>query len=353
MLVSLRAPGASSPRILAVSVSGRWMEPAEEGQVDLGAGWWALPGLVDAHSHLAADTLQLAPADPEGVRRRAYACLDRGTFLVIDKGWSDNVVVATLSELEPTAAPDFEAAGRMIAVADGYYPDFAVETDSEGLVEVVREAAAEGAGWVKLVGDWPRKGIGPLANFSEEELAAAVAVAHSAGVRVAIHTMAPEVPSMAVAAGIDSIEHGLFLTASDLTALAARSGAWVPTILRMETLVDALGPESSGGRLIRRGLANVAELLASAPAELTILAGTDLATGPGEVAREVEALIRAGLDPVRAVRAASDSARSYTGRSPGFRVGELADAVFYEADPWEDPSVLLHPTAVMRAGQLR
>jgi imidazolonepropionase-like amidohydrolase len=34
-------------------------------------------------------------------------------------------------------------------------------------------------------------------------------------------------------------------------------------------------------------------------------------------------------------------------------VGELADAVFYEADPWEDPSVLLRPMAVMRAGQLR
>lgn len=336
-----------------MSLSGRWVEPPSAGEPEVGAGWWALPGLVDSHSHLAADSLDFGPTDPEAIGQRAFACLDRGTFLVIDKGWSDNSVIATLSELPPTSSPDFEGAGRMIAVAGGYYPGFATETDPEGLVEVVREAAAEGVGWVKLVGDWPRKGVGPMANFSETDLGTAVTVAHTAGVRVAIHTMAPEVASMAVAAGVDSIEHGLFLTPADLEALAARHGAWVPTVLRMETLVDALGAESSGGRLIRQGLANVSELLAGAPESLTILAGTDLATGPGEVALEVAALIRAGLDPVRAVSAASSAACAYLRRPDGFRVGGLADAVFYEADPWEDASVLSRPVAIMRAGHLR
>lgn len=352
MFVALRSPGLSSATVLSIAPDGTWAPAPDGAEPEIGSGWWALPGLVDAHSHLAGDDLHFEPGEPNEIRRRAYSCLERGTFLVIDKGWNDDSVIVTLTDLDPMRRPDFEGAGRMIGVKGGYYPDFAVETDSEGLASVVAESTREGKGWVKLVGDWPRKGLGPRANFDEEDLATAVSVAHRAGSRVAIHTMAPEVPSMAVRAGVDSIEHGLFLSREDLENLAGRGGAWVPTVLRMELIADMLGHDSSGGRLILEGLENVSSLLADTPGGVAVLAGTDMATAPGDVAREAVALARRGLPTERAVAAATNTARSYVGMPPGHEVGAPADAIFVSSDPVEDVGVLQSPVAVMRHGRL-
>lgn len=350
MQVSIRSPGRVEPRLLAVSEEGTWQE-AEKGQPDLGTGWWALPGLADAHSHLAADELRLEPGRPADIRRRAFACLDRGVFLVVDKGWSDDSVMATLGGEAPTASPDLEGAGRMISVEGGYYPGFAVETDPAGLEAVVRQAVDEGRGWVKLVGDWPRKGKGLVANFDEQALARAVDVAHRGGARVAIHTTGPDVASRAVRAGVDSIEHGLFLSHADLEELGGRGGAWVPTVLRMEATAQMLGSGSTGGRLITAALADLRGLLREVPEGVAVLAGTDLATPAGGVAAEVAALHRLGLAAEAAVEAAAGTARRYLGKEPGFAPGLSADAVFFDADPYEEPAVLGRPVAVMRAGK--
>lgn len=353
MDVVLRSPGTERSVRLSVTADGRWDLPASDSAADIGEGLWALPGLVDSHAHLAADELTLEPGEPASIMRRAYACLDNGTFLVVDKGWLDDSVVATLSSAPPAEVPDFEAAGRMIAVPDGYYPGFAVETGPAGLAEVVASAVGEGRGWVKVVGDWPRRGRGAQANFGLEELVVAVEVAHAGGARVAIHSMAPEVASMAVAAGVDSIEHGLFLTESDLRALGEQGGAWVPTVRRVEAIAATLGTESSGGRLMLEGLDNVASLLGSTPPGVAVLAGTDLATAPGDVGREVVGLIERGLSPERALAAATDAARAYLGRPGGFEAGMWADAVLYDADPLEKPAVLSAPTIVLHKGRRR
>lgn len=353
MLVSIRPPGSSTRLELAVSPDGTWEVATSGGKPDIGDGMWALPGLADAHSHLAADRLVIAPGEPSEIRRRAFACLDRGTFLVIDKGWGDDVVVATLTGQPPDQVPDFEAAGGVIRSADGYYTGFGVETDAAGLSGVVAEAVATGRGWVKLIGDWPRRGQGVVANFDDAALATVVDIAHAGGARVAIHTMGPEVPAMAVRAGVDSIEHGLFLSRADLADLASRGGAWVPTVVAMEGVLEMLGEDSSGGRLIREGLDNVEDLLSDLPDDVTVLAGTDLATDPGAVATEVEGLIACGLAPDRAVDAASASVRAYLGRADPFQPGAAADVVLFGVDPYDDPTVLARPELVMRSGRVR
>lgn len=309
-----------------------------------------MPGLVDSHAHLAADVLETVGGEPEAIRRRAFACVENGTFLVADKGWGDTTVIATLPGLPADRCPDWEAAGRLISSPGGYFPGFGVETDAAGLAGVVAEAVAEGQGWVKLIGDWPRRGLGAVANFDEDALAGAVAIAHRGGAKVAIHSMAPDVPGMAVRAGVDSIEHGLFLTGDDLAALAARGGAWVPTILRVEATIAMLGRDSSGGRLLSEGLDNVRSLLPSVPDGLFVLAGTDLVVPSGRVGQEVVALVEAGLAPAAALAGAGSAARRYLGRADGFELGQPADAVFYAADPLSDPSTLLAPQAVIRAG---
>ena len=313
----------------------------------------ALPGLADGHAHLAhTDMSHLIPGDQEGIAARAVAAIEAGVHLVFDKGSCDGAVLS-LTDRRPHTRPHLEAAGRMIAGEAGYFPGFAVETDESGLVEAVRAGAAESAGWVKIVGDWPRKGVGPVANFGVEALTRAVAVAHAAGARVAIHTMAPDVASMAVRAGVDSIEHGLFLTDDDLAELGARSGMWVPTVLRMEAVVEQFGLERTAGRIVAEGLARVRDLLPGAQAAgVRVLAGTDLAVGSHRVAEEAARLVDYGLSAHQAVQAVCFDAWSSAGLSAGFEVGAPADLVAFDRDPREDVDVLLHPSVVLRAGRL-
>ena len=331
-------------------VEGRWADEGDGPVLDLSSAW-SVPGLVDAHAHLSQDDMSvLSPGDPDAIAARAFAAVERGVFVVFDKGWCDAGVL-TVTSRPPEARPHLEAAGRMVTGPHGYFPGFAAETDEAGLAEAVRAAAADSGGWVKLVGDWPQKGRGPVVNFGEAALSAAVEVAHAAGCRVAIHTMAEGTPSMAVRAGVDSIEHGLFLTDEDIRVLGARNGMWVPTVLQMEAIRDRFGPERTAGRLISDGLDRVSSLLPGArEAGVTVLTGSDLAVPTSRVAAEAERLVALGLDPVDGVWAATGAGRAAMGLAQGFEPGAPADVVAFGRDPRTDVSVLAAPIAVVRAG---
>jgi hypothetical protein len=282
----------------------------------------------------------------------AWMQVEGGVLLIADKGSSSDVALEIL-DAPPTERPEMQMAGRIIAPHDGYYPGYGREVDEAGLVEAVRLAAGGRAEWVKMIGDWPRKGRGPVANYSEAVLARAVEVAHAAGRRVAVHTMAPEGIGPAVAAGVDSIEHGLFLTADDLPGLAERGGAWVPTILGAESIIEMLGADSSGGRLLSRGVDNVRDLLPEAERlGVTVLTGTDLAIPHGKVAHEAIRLRELGLSRQATLRAVSTAAYGYLGIEHGFSPGMTADAVFVREDPTEHLETLLHPQVVLRSGRV-
>ena len=330
---------------------GRWVAQGEGDVVDL-SGLVSCPGLVDGHAHLAhADVANLVPGDPAEIAERAFAAVSAGVHLVFDKGSCDAAVL-TLTERPLTERPHLQAAGRIVAGPAGYFPGFAVETDEAGLANVIRAAAEESAGWVKIIGDWPRKGIGPVANFSEEALGAAVRVAHAGGAKVAVHTMAPDVASIAVRAGVDSIEHGLYLTDDDIRALGARAGVWVPTVLRMEAVVAQFGPERTAGRIVSEGLDRVRSLLPAAQAAgVRVLTGTDLILATAHVAEEAIRLVDYGLTAAQAVQATCIDPWRAAGLPGGFEPGAAADLVAFRGDPTEDVTLLRRPGAVMRGGR--
>jgi imidazolonepropionase-like amidohydrolase len=332
-------------------VDGRWAEAAGEADDAFGDGLWALPGLVDAHAHLSAETLNYEPGSPEGAAMRAKQALAAGVTLIFDKGWSDASTVEMIDDVPEEERPEIEAAAQLLAVKDGHIPGFANEIDPEAIGPAVLLASAKGRGWVKLAGDWPRKGRGPVTNFSYQQLATAVEAAASVGARIAIHTMAREAPSAAVAAGVHSIEHGLFLNEDDLVSLGARGGMWVPTVLRIEAIVEQLGADSSGGKLLVEGLANIRNLLPKAQeAGVQVLAGTDLVGVPADVAQEAMRLRDYGLSDAQVVRAVSTSGFVATDRPHNFEVGSSADVIFFDSDPYADAAILSHPTRVVRLG---
>lgn len=332
---------------------GLWAEPEGEVDHEVGADLWALPGLVDAHAHLAAAELSVVPGDIIGARSRAAAALAAGVNLVFDKGWTDDTAIRLVDEMSPDERPDMEAAARIITTEGGYFPEFGVVADKATLAAAVTAEVAAGRGWVKLIGDWPRRGIGPVSNFEQSDLEVAVGIAEAAGARVAIHAMARDTPAKAVAAGVHSIEHGLFLSEDDLGGLGARSGMWVPTVLRTEATAAQLGADSSGRRLLSEGLAGLRRLLPLAvEAGVMVLTGTDLIGEPRDVAAEALRLAALGLSNRQVVAAVSTNGYLATGRDPRFTPGTSADAVFFAAPPWDDLAVLAHPRVVMRRGRV-
>lgn len=346
----LRSP--SGEPIVRDIVDGYWQEPNGSAEQTIGDGMWALPGLVDAHAHLASDRL-FAPSDPVGAATRAREALAAGVTLIIDKGWTDRTVIELIDDVPAAERPEIEAAAEIVAAPNGYMPGFGLRVEPEELAPTVEAQAEAGRGWVKLVGDWPRKGMGPVANFDEGQLRAAVAIAGIRGARVAIHTLAREVPTMAVAAGVHSIEHGLFLTDSDIDHFGRRQGIWVPTVLRCEATVKQLGLGSSGGRLLDDGLATLAPKLQLAiEAGVRVLAGTDLIGEPRDVAAEALRLSEYGLSNGQALAAVSASGFLATERAWDFAVGSRADAVFFSSNPQDDLGVLSHPTLVLRWGRI-
>lgn len=317
---------------------------------------YALPGLVDAHAHLqangVAEMVAAGEPDPAEMAANAQAQLAAGVLTIADKGSKSDSTLEML-QFDPRRRPKLEMAGEIIVTPDGYYPGFGKVVAPEDAATAAEAATRTPATWVKFIGDWPRRGIGTVSNFELEHLAAAVTVAHAAGCRVAIHTMAPGTAHDAVTAGVDSIEHGLFLTRSDLDALGARRGAWVPTIAAMEAAAESLRPGSSGQALIRDGLDNVRDLLKHArTAGVRVLAGTDLALRHGDVATELVRLVDYGLSPGDVVEAALFEALTYLGFASGLEIGDPADLICVSADPREDLTVLRAPSLVMRMGRV-
>jgi len=354
-LITVRESG-NEPRPLVID-GDRFTDP-DDGPIDseIETGHlYALPGLADCHAHLGLNHVGAMTTITEDEIRansvtNAWMQIEGGVLLIADKGSSSDVSLEIL-DAPPTERPIATMAGRIIAPHDGYYPGYGHEVDEEGLVEAVRQAAGGRAEWVKIIGDWPRKGRGTVANYGEAALTKAVEVAHAAGRRVAVHTMAPEGIGPSVAAGVDSIEHGLFLAADDLPGLAERGGAWVPTILGAEAIIEMLGADSTGGRLLTDGVGNVRDLLPEAERlGVTVLTGTDLAIPHGKVAYEAIRLHELGLSKEATLRAVTTAAFDYLGVAHSFSPGTSADAVFVEGDPREDLETLLDPRVIIRAG---
>lgn len=335
--------------------NGLWVDAFADPDVTIGIGMWAIPGLVDGHSHLAGDAMPhlSSPTDIGSATRRAGEALDAGVTLLFDKGWSDETALDLIEQVDSSSRPHIEAAGTIITAPDGYYPGFGRVIDPMDIAAEVESAIGDRADWVKLIGDWPRRGVGPRANFTESQLATAVEAAESRGARVAIHTMAREVPSMAVSAGVHSIEHGLFLGEDDLDRLAGRNGIWVPTLSQVEATAASLRPGSSGQVLLEEGIANACRLVALAlEAGVTVLAGSDLAVSTAHVADEVLRLAACGIDASSALWVAAGGGHEAASRSSKFETGFPSDAVFYDENPLDDLDVLRHPKHVIREGVL-
>jgi imidazolonepropionase-like amidohydrolase len=319
-------------------------------------GGYVLPGLVDAHCHIG-----IAPggAPVDGIAAaRALATVDRdaGVLAIRDAG-------------SPYPYPDLDndpdvprlaRAGRHIASPKRYLRDIGVEVGGAELpAEAARQAAA-GNGWVKLVGDWIDRDTGDLAPaWAPADMAAAIASAHAAGARVAVHTFAEESVAALVRGGVDSVEHGTGLSDDDIAEMARRGTALVPTMINIETfgrIADRAEAKFPGYASHMRTLGDRFPTVVAAAHEagVPIYVGTDAGGGitHGQAVQEMLRLhLTAGLPASDVLAAGSWRAREWLG-FPGLVEGGLADLVVYDEDPRRDLRVLAGPRRIVLRGSV-
>ena len=346
-------------------------------------GGWLLPGLVDVHTHPGADQ----PGDPfdESVLRADLAEHAAAGVLLIRApgsaaripGWAHDADGlprvrsagpwlatpgrffpswgrhVTEAELSAAAAEEAAAAQQAASTPEAAGPAGGGPTAGLGTGQAAASppgpAPAAAAGWCKIIGDWAwDEPPVPLAVLRD-----VTSAVHAIGGKVSVHCQTAVGCANAVAAGVDSLEHGMHLDPGLLDQMAAQGTALVPTLNAFAASAFRVRARDPGPRRdsFLAGWASMPGTARAAyEAGVTVLAGTD--THPcGTVAEEIERLISAGLPRAAAVGAASWTARAWLGL-PGLTDGAPADLVIYDEDPVAHPDVLHHPRRIILRGQI-
>ena len=327
-----------------------------------------LPGLIDAHVHLAITntdpaTRELPPALLAlRMVRNGHAQLRAGVTTVRDLGAPDGLDGALRRAFAEGLAtgPRLLVAGRPL-VAPGGHAAFMGRpvTSADDARRAVAEAVAAGVDGVKLMATAGLSSDGAAASeqqLPDAVLRAAVAEAHAAGVPVAAHAVAGPGVRAAVVAGVDSLEHGYVLEADDVAAMRDHGTTYVPTRTVVRQVAEALEIEGTRPPARVQDAARRAEATHGAAirrahaAGIPIVAGTDYQHGA--LPLEVALLVAAGLSPTEALRAATSAAARLLRRPDlgTLAIGAPADLLVVRGDPLRDVRALRDPLLVVRAG---
>jgi imidazolonepropionase-like amidohydrolase len=337
-----------------------------------------MPGMVDAHVHLAYD----GASDPRAYRRadvglsypalalraaaHAAETLRWGFTAVRDLHAPGGVVIDVRDAIRAgwVAGPQVVACGRGLSVTGGHMDkggwgdhvrlsDHVAACDGpEAFRAGVREQVKRGADCIKinLCGGSTRDLAHPyLQEMTDAEVAAAIDEAHRWERPVAAHTSGGPSVAMAVEAGLDSVEHGHWIDERTADLMAAHGTTYVPTLLVNERNFEIdrplLGGSAASWAWVERARADKWASLervrrAGAPIAVGTDAGFMLPHGSMS-AREIELLVQGGLSPLAALEAATSVGARLLGIEGGVvRVGAPADLLLVDGDPTDDVRVL-------------
>jgi imidazolonepropionase-like amidohydrolase len=327
-----------------------------------------MPGLIDTHVHLF-DEGHTSPLDPVGAYERGVArmqaALKAGVTTIRDLG-SPFLHVFDLKDAVRRGAlpgPRILAAGTAICAVNGHcHGTLAIEAKGPAQVRaLVCEQLDRGADLIKVMAT---SGAG-MADEPEQptqldasEMLMAVETAHSAGRPVLSHAHSSVGIRDSLKAGVDGIEHGVFLTVELVDTMLQRNVTLSPTLSVYKRLAE-LDSDRPGPQRARRILAPHANSVRrAARAGVRIILGSDAGSDfhpLGDVALELEMLVDCGLSPIEAIHAATGAAAKACGIADEvgtLEAGKRADVLVVRGDASERIGAVADVRIVMRDGRI-
>jgi imidazolonepropionase-like amidohydrolase len=351
---------------------------------------FVLPGLVDSHVHLTSDTggvlsqleeVQLSPAAKAyNALANAHKTLAAGFTGVRNLGDRDGVTLALRDAIRAgkVVGPNIVDAGASISTTSGHmdgalgFRDDLRETldrhdnlcdGADACRRAVRLQVARGVDVIKIAttgGVNSRISAGLGRQMFDDEVRAIVETARLYGKKVAVHAHGEDGVKIALAAGVDSIEHGTVLD-DECLDLFRKSGAYyVPTLSTVNGYLERLAADPNAyapavrAKVDWRIEVTGESLRKAVPRGVKIAFGTDAGVSKhGRNADEFEWMVKHGMTPAQALEAATVNAADLLGLSAEvgtLEPGKRADLIAVDGDPLRDVKVLKRVPFVMKDG---
>lgn len=343
---------------------------------------FVLPGLMDAHVHLAMEPsfgrhrTERGDRNPSTGAERAvnamiYArrSLAAGFTTLRDLGSDDSSVFAVRNAIRQgrMIGPRILVAGSALAVTGGHGDTLPLDATGDPQArlrdgtcdgpyecrEAVRFQYKLGADVIKFTstgGFSSNTALEP--EFFPDEVEAIVATAHLLGLKAAAHAYSALAIRQAVHAGVDSIEHG-FLVDDEGLAMMKKAGTYlVPTLSASypPPIFKVPNPESVRIRNEHKAFER------AYAAGVKIAFGTDAGTfAHGDNAKEFGLMVHFGMSPMDALRSATVATADLfgiAGEVGTLEPGKLADLIAVAGNPLDDVGTLLDVDFVMKSGRV-
>jgi imidazolonepropionase-like amidohydrolase len=376
-------------RIVSVTDGLTRVEPGVQ-LIDL-TGKTVLPGLIDSHVHLSSDRggeqalladvrddtpLHAFETQMNGMKtlRAGFTTVrnlgdDGGLTLAlrdaVKRGWVQGPRIVDAAQSISTTGGHMDGRGALNDdLVAKWNPNPENLCDSvESCRRVVRRQIDRGADVIKFATTGGvNSGTGLATRMFEDEARALVQTAHAYGRKVAVHAHGADGIKLALRAGADSIEHGTVMD-DEILRLFRQTGAYyVPTLSTVNGYIERIAKDSNAytpevRKQIdwRIGITGQS-LLKAWPAGVKIAFGTDAGVSKhGRNADEFELMVKFGMPPVEALKAATVNAADLLGLSSEvgtIEPGRSADIIAVTGDPLADVRVLKKVDFVMARGEI-
>ena len=348
-----------------------------------------LPGLIDSHVHLASDRggeaglLSFVREEPQmnsleaqmnGMKtlRAGFTTVrnlgDDGATLAlreaIKRGWVQGPRIVDAASSISTTGGHMDGRGSLNDDLVAHLPSPENLCDGiDSCRKVVRRQIDRGADVIKFATTGGvNSGTGLATRMLESEARALVETAHAYGRKVAVHAHGADGIKIALRAGADSIEHGTVMDDEILRLMKKQGTYYVPTLStvngyleRLAANPNAYAPDVKKQIDWRIGITGQS-LLKAVPGGVKIAFGTDAGVSKhGRNADEFELMVKYGMTPVEAIKAATVNAADLLGLAAEIGTiegGKSADIIAVAGDPLTDVTTLKRVTFVMARGEV-